>query len=727
MQDLYPNLPGILSEFKDGGLVLRNDPNPPATESILLLGTAIDGPIMEPVAVDPSTAELLFGKSVNPNGTSNGATLVKAFEEAYQAGCRDIRLMRVTGKAATATIKAASTTFNNDKTHDELLGPAPGNVQTVFKLNQNVIDTASVQLKAAGIDLATSTFTVKNGSEAVPESAPGANDAIPAVPAEVSLNADVTNTGAEVFITYSYEDETAAKVTVTENNYNNAGVAEYYIAKGADAKIPLTFEPRNGSFRLYANGVEVPSTAFTVNASVPEIVLKPGFVRNGETLEAAYVYVETVVEEPSIKLEAIFGGYLYNELQVEIRNITNAGGTTIGKEVLITKPVSKKAQITELPMSFSSLDFPTFGLLTRAINEFYGNNVVKTSQARRFENISTNSLQVQPTTNFTGGDDGVNVSRQAMYEALGGVRDPQGFIVEPGAYQLLENYSVDMLVPVGVFYDDELAGKYDSFGYQLALGCAVMSHRNTATMGIIATTSPEETGLRAVDDHVNYLNSLNVDLYMRDRNGNEILDSQQEKIDLGRYISVVAGPDVLVAGTRTGVYASNSPAVYAGMISQMAVQSAPTNKRVPGVQGLRYNLSNAQLNKLTGKRFVTYKTKQNGAIVSVTDAMTAAQPNSDYRRLVTYRVAKEAVNEIRDVADPYIGEPNEVAQRNAMSAAISKRLDKMREAGALVDFDFQVIATPEMQLLGQARIELTIVPPMELRQITVVVSLRPSL
>lgn len=725
MQDQYPNLPGILAEFKDGGLVLRNDPNPPATESILILGTAIDGPVMEPVAVDASTAEALFGKAVNPNGTSNGATLVKAFEEAYQAGSRDIRLMRVTGKPATATIKAGSTVFNTDKTKDELLGLAPGNVETTFTLNKNVIDAASVRLKAAGIELAPEAYEVTNGNEEVLD-VDGTTVITPAKAATVKLNADVTNSGAEVFITYSFLDG-GATVTVTENYFDDAGVAKYYIAEGADTDFVISEEPKAGTVSVYANGIQLSSEAFTVDAVGKKITLHSGFAQYGETLEVSYTFIESITEEPVVKFESVYGGNLYNQLQIEVRNITNAGGTPIGKQILVTKPASKKAQITEPPMSFTSIDFPTFGLLVRAINEFYGNNVVKASVARRYESIATTALEVAPIKNFIGGDDGVNVSKQDLYEALGGKRDGNGFITEPGAYQLLENYSVDMVVPVGVHFDDELAGKYDNFGYQLALACAVMSHRNTATMGIISTTSPEETGLKAIDEHVKHLLSLDLDLYMRDRNGNEILDSAQEKIDLGRYLSVLAGPDVIITGSRTGNYATNSPAIYAGMVSQMPVQSAPTNKLVPGVQGLRFTLSNSQLNALTGKRFVTYKTKQNGAIVAVTDAMTAAQPNSDYRRLVTYRVAKEAVNQIREVADPYIGEPNEVAQRNAMSSAVSKRLDQMKEAGALTDYDFQVIATPEMQLLGQAKIELTIVPPMELRQLTVVVSLSTTL
>jgi hypothetical protein len=720
MQDLYPNLPGILAEFKDGGLALRQDPNPPATDSILLLGTAIDGPILEPVAVDAATVELLFGKAINPNGTPNGSTLVKAFEQAYAAGSRDIRVMRVTGEKALGSIKGASTTFNNDKAHSEVLGAAPGNVDSTFKLNQAIIDTASVQLQAGGVDLVATQYSVTQGTA---ESAPGAGDAVMAT---VTLFADNVDAGTEVFITYSYVDN-GSTITVRENAFLNAGVAEYYVAEGADQAFPLAHVPKAGSENLYANGVLLPGTAFDIVAATKELVLHPGFAQLGDTLELSYLYIESVTEEPVIKIESVYGGYLYNETTAEVKNLTNAGGSVIGKQVVFTKPASKKAQINEAAITLSSIDFPTFGLFVQAVNSHPINNVVRLTTAKRFENISLNSLQVQPATNLTGGDNGVSVSKQALFEALGGVRDINGYIVEPGAYQLLENYTVDTVVPIGVFADDELPGKYDNFAYQLALACAVMSHRGSATLGIISTSTPEETGLKAVDEHVKHLLSLNMDFFMKDRQGNDILDSQGKKIDLGRYISVLAGPDLVLGSGRFGMYAANSPAVYAGMVSTMPVQSAPTNKQVPSALGLRFNFSNSQLDALTAKRFVTFKGKRNGEVVAVTDAMTAAQADSDYRRLVTYRVVKEAVNEVRDVTDPYIGEPNEVQQRNAMSAAISKRLDKMKENGAIVDYDFQVIATPEMQLLGQAQIELTIVPPMELRQVTVVVSLRATL
>ncbi|MNV95358.1 hypothetical protein D3C71_1902400 [compost metagenome] len=78
---------------------------------------------------------------------------------------------------------------------------------------------------------------------------------------------------------------------------------------------------------------------------------------------------------------------------------------------------------------------------------------------------------------------------------------------------------------------------------------------------------------------------------------------------------------------------------------------------------------------------------------------------------------------IKRVSDPYIGEPNDVANRNALASAISKEFDKMVEAKQLLGADFQIIATAQMELLGEAQIELSLQAPNELRNITTVVGL----
>ena len=76
VKNLYPNLPGHLVEFKDGGLqVSTNDNLQGYSKSLLILGTALDGPINEPVKVDPTTVTQLYGSEVNDKGYPNGATL----------------------------------------------------------------------------------------------------------------------------------------------------------------------------------------------------------------------------------------------------------------------------------------------------------------------------------------------------------------------------------------------------------------------------------------------------------------------------------------------------------------------------------------------------------------------------------------------------------------------------------------------------------------------------
>ena len=61
--NLYSNLPGHLVEFKDGGLQLTStQTDTSSTKSLLILGTATDGPINEPVKIDAVTVSQVFGR-----------------------------------------------------------------------------------------------------------------------------------------------------------------------------------------------------------------------------------------------------------------------------------------------------------------------------------------------------------------------------------------------------------------------------------------------------------------------------------------------------------------------------------------------------------------------------------------------------------------------------------------------------------------------------------------
>jgi hypothetical protein len=137
------------------------------------------------------------------------------------------------------------------------------------------------------------------------------------------------------------------------------------------------------------------------------------------------------------------------------------------------------------------------------------------------------------------------------------------------------------------------------------------------------------------------------------------------------------------------------------------------------------------MDAIAGNRMVCFKLKNEGLATAsstpyVVNGVTAGAPNCDYSDLAIVKVVTDVVDNIRQVADPFIGEQNTVEQRNALSALISKRLSKLVELGEIQSYEFEVSATIQQQLLGEASIALTIIPAMTLKKITTVVALRAA-
>jgi len=705
--DQFPYLPGHLVEFLDGGLKIKSDPTPPTTESILILGTAMDGPVNTPVSVDPSSAELIFGKSAATNGRSNGSTLMLAFEEAWAAGNRDVRLMRISGTKATGQIVATNQATNAETVGEEILGPSAGNEETVFTLADQAVVAESVSVFADGVELSEDDF-VHTTEENLDEI--------------ITLAADVTNALAQITIQYQHVSGGDTYDAIATGTVDIDDVFTAFVAAGTDQVFTLDHEP--DTIVVTADGVIIPASKYVLDDA--ELTIDAGAASMGAILVASYVYIDGEESTPAVLLESVFAGSIYTGTILRVENVLSSLDAVIGKKLFITKPLGKKASMSEKPMEFSSLDYITLADLVEAINADLRNNVVRATVANQYQEVLAATLSVSANITLTGGTDETKMNKAVIFEKLSGIRDEDGFITTQGAYQLLENYTVDYIVPYGVFHDDALAGG-KSFSYELALACAVISHRNHVTHGVIATTSPSLPTLIEVDSHVEALLEVPVSFYMKDKDGVVITDNEGVKIDLGKFVSVLAAPDVRLTNTRVGSYAANSPAIYAAMVAGLPVKSSPLNKEVPGILGLRFAYGNSHLNKLTAASYVTYELKNNGTKVVVTDAPTGAAAGSDYKQITAFRAVKVAADQVRLACDPFRGESNDVANRNAMSSSIEKALAAMKSAGAIQGFEFRLISSLADQILGNAKIELTIVPPLVLRKITTVVSLAPTL
>jgi len=204
--------------------------------------------------------------------------------------------------------------------------------------------------------------------------------------------------------------------------------------------------------------------------------------------------------------------------------------------------------------------------------------------------------------------------------------------------------------------------------------------------------------------------------------GTEVTDANGAKVDIGKYLSIVAS--WATVGTGTGWVAS-AAAVYAGFASTLAPQSAPTNKSLQGMMTLKGSVAAPSLDLLAGAKYVGLLNKATRSAV-IADSPTSALSSSDYRRLSTMRQVEECVDGIRLVSEPFLGEGMTAAELAALDTAIGSKLKDIQSRGIISGYDYQVLMSPEQKVLGEATVQLKLIPAFELRQITIVVGLSAS-
>lgn len=172
-------------------------------------------------------------------------------------------------------------------------------------------------------------------------------------------------------------------------------------------------------------------------------------------------------------------------------------------------------------------------------------------------------------------------------------------------------------------------------------------------------------------------------------------------------------------------YYDTIEAAYAGTDAALPANSSTTNKTIRGLQGTSRLLSASQISKLSFNNLVTLRSR-NGSYY-IADGVTTAGTASDFTRLTTVKITNSIIKAVRDVAEPYIGEPNTIERRNALNDQIEEILDLLKTDGMIQAFKSQVLATDRDVLDGNLQIALSIVPVFELRRINLVIALKPSL
>ena len=824
--NLYPNLPGHLVEFKDGGLTTIIDDRNKSGKSLLLLGTAFDGPLMEPVRVTEDTVAHVFGDDVDVEGYPNGATLTKYAKQAFKAGFNDVRCMRVTGTPAEVEIVKSEAVGTEEVDCTQGINVS-GNAETVITVQHTPMVSGSLAVKVDSANIsATPTYSPVNGkltfpadfgrqyaklsftyksydiSEVeeqnitaaggdtitladmaavktyvgddtltkdiyyTPDIVPGQTGSTNGIVEVVDdggktlvegtdytvteTGATASTTGKAVSITLdagfsgtsvNIKVKVATKVDHTDEDEDASG-NEYELAGSYDGQVIAAGKPITAGTLTIAGMTEGVDYDYTANGIT--LHKSKNWVRGSYTV--AYTTTVDVVSKESFLVKSIYGGTAYNAAKVELKKNTDGS-----MRITFTKPESKKINSADAAFYYDTpgtdnnfVGVKNVGMLRDQLQNYDANNVFEIVCDDDELDLATFPEGIYQ---LSGGTDGVNPTMDEMFVALAGDRydaddvangrcQPEDLYVlkEQGAFQILENYHVDYIIPVGV-YADVVPAKaraiHSSFHNELAKVCAVLTYRTKMTHGFIDMKPNNNTTLKGVQKYVEKLLKYDNIHYMQDLDGNILKDSDGNKMDIGWYTSLVVGPEPIYISDNLGRYAGSPAIGYAALNSTIAAESAPTHKAIPNAVGMKYAFSNKQMNELVGNRMVCFmaldsNSAARNSVPYVCDGCTSGAPNSDYGRMSTVKVVTDVVDQVREVCAPFLGEPNTREQRNAMSSLIAKRLSYLLEQGEILHYEFRVDATQQEVMLGECSITLELVCPQELRKIKTTVALRAA-
>lgn len=203
-------------------------------------------------------------------------------------------------------------------------------------------------------------------------------------------------------------------------------------------------------------------------------------------------------------------------------------------------------------------------------------------------------------------------------------------------------------------------------------------------------------------------------------------DANGKKVDLGKYLVVVGifgtTPDDL--NLRRAPYMVNAAPMIAGMLPQILPIDSLINMAVPGLT-IPYRLETKLVDVGIGLGLVLAKSESGQP--SIADSPTFASPGSDYTRLTTVRIVSKLSEELRAAAKPFLGKGLSGPKRNALEGAIGEvlKLNLGETVGVqtITSGRFKVSQSAADRVLGRIRVDLTVTPVFELRQITFSVNL----
>lgn len=211
----------------------------------------------------------------------------------------------------------------------------------------------------------------------------------------------------------------------------------------------------------------------------------------------------------------------------------------------------------------------------------------------------------------------------------------------------------------------------------------------------------------------------------------EAKDAYGEPIDLGKHVLVVGAygitpdPEAVLNRRRAnqtgGVYTNAGPKIC-GILNSLAPGNEPIGQVNGRVSGMipRHRTSMATLNNLALLRVCMID--QNGIISSI---YTAAQPNSDYRKISSIMSSNAILKQLRAICMPYVGRPFKDEEIASLTQTIDGAMKQMVSQDYAQSINVSLSASRLDRVNGVLRASVRFVPPLSIEAITVEITLEP--
>lgn len=264
-------------------------------------------------------------------------------------------------------------------------------------------------------------------------------------------------------------------------------------------------------------------------------------------------------------------------------------------------------------------------------------------------------------------------------------------------------------------YDTNMYVPYstsDNFARQFAQHAMMTSFHSFPTHAVIGCKPLNGVTLESVANRVDEIASLNLDLYFKKANGNNMLDKNNMPYSIGRCLSLTFMPYGVTTGNGYTAMTTGA-AGYAGMVTTLAADRSSTNQPI-NINSMAVELSSSQLKKLSGKGVVVCRQSTKGIVVA--DGVTQAPVESPFARLSTAKVVNIVDKLIKEACEPFIGLQENLSNRNSLETNIKSRLNGLLE-NLIKAYDFNLTGEASGQKVGTIYVDYVILPTNEIREV----------